>query len=422
MTRTEAAPGFQPLPGELLPLFLAQQQGCCTPGEDADELWARLESLSGYAARAELWEGEIIPARLRRYDSAWLDSLMQAGDLHWLGVDKGKVTFCLGEDLPLLLPLRDAPPVDDLRELLPDEHARYTLQALAMKSSLRLQELTARLWQGVWQGVISNDSVAALRRGIANDFQPPKLPEVEESRQRSRRVSRSGFSRWAGAAPFAGNWYRLPEPLPSEDALEEEERAKARARLLLDRYGLLFRELLQHELPALQWPSVFRALRLMELSGEVLAGCFFLGIPGLQFIAPRAFRQLQRTLPESAVWWINACDPISCCGLPLDAFRARLPRRLPGNYLVYRGQEPVLFLLRGGKELQFFVDAQDPDLQRFFAPLHHLLERRFQPVMHLTVETINGDSACQSPFLDTLAISFDVVRDSSRAFVARRLR
>ncbi len=371
LTRAEAAPNFQPLPAEQLPLFLAQQQGCCTPGEDADDLWERLQRLSGYAARAELWEAEILPARMSRYDGAWLDSLMQEGDMHWLGVDKGKVSFCLDDDLPLLLPVRGDSAEDELRDLLPDAHARYTLQALAMKTSQRMQELVARLWDGVWRGVISNDSAAALRRGIVNDFQPPKLPEVDERRSRSRRVARAGLARWTGAAPFAGNWYRLPEPLPFEDALEEEERAKDRARLLLERYGLLFRELLQNELPALQWPSIFRALRLMELSGEVLAGCFFLGIPGLQFISPRAFRSLQRKLPERAVWWVNACDPIACSGLPLDAFRGRLPRRVPGNYLVYRGQQPVLFLLRGGKELQFFVRPgrpRPPALLRSTAP------------------------------------------------------
>ena len=54
-----------------------------------------------------------------------------------------------------------------------------------------------------------------------------------------------------------------------DDLLEIEERKKDRARMLLDRYGIVFRELLQREAPGFRWADVFRPLRLMELSGEV---------------------------------------------------------------------------------------------------------------------------------------------------------
>lgn len=420
MTRAAATPNFTPLPAEVLPLFLAQQQGLCVPGESADDLWARLEQLSGYAAAAEQWEEAILPARMRQYDPAWLDSLLQEGGVHWLGLAKQRVSFCLEDDLALVHAAK-ANPADDLRDLLPDQHARYNLQALAMKNPSRLQDLVGRLWEGVWHGVISNDSVAALRRGITNGFQPPKLSEAE-GRGGRRSAGRGGYARWAGAAPFAGNWYRLPAPPPAEDAMEEEERAKDRVRLLLARYGLLFRELLQWELPAMQWPGLFRALRLMELSGEILCGCFFHGIPGLQFIAPPAFRTLQRSLPAETIWWLNACDPASCCGLQLDAFRGQYPRRLPANYLVFCGQQLVLTLQRTGKELTFLTPTDDPCLPDYLAPLHHLLTRRFQPVLHLTVETINGDPASDSPYLPALATGFDVVKNYKRVFLAERVR
>ena len=79
---------------------------------------------------------------------------------------------------------------------------------------------------------------------------------------------------------------------PSDDLLAAEKRKKVRVRLLLDRYGLLFRELLQREAAPFRWAVLFRSLRLMELSGEVQAGRFFHGMPGPQFIAHRAFRLL----------------------------------------------------------------------------------------------------------------------------------
>jgi len=419
LARAEAVPAFTPLPLDALPLFLAHRQGLCAPGEDMEALGTRVEQLSGYAARAELWEEVIFPARMHRYDGAWLDGLLRESELYWVGTEKGKVSFCLADDLSLIRRAHAAPA--DERDLFPDPQARYTLQALAMKSPRPMAELVERLWAGVWDGTISNDTAAALRRGITNDFQPPALPEAgTAARRHGRSVSKSGFSRWVGAAPFAGNWFRLPAETAGDDLLEEEERAKDRARILLDRYGLLCRELLQHELPALQWPAVFRALRLMELSGEILAGCFFLGIPGLQFIAPPAFRQLQHALPDDAIWWLNACDPASCCGLALVELKSRLPRRLPGNFLVYRGPEPVVIIQRAGKELQFHLAPDDPDFPRCLGPLHTLLERQFRPALHLTVETINGEPAARSPYLDSLALSFDIVRDTPRAIIGRR--
>jgi len=158
----------------------------------------------------------------------------------------------------------------------------------------------------------------------------------------------------------------------------------------------------------------------MELSGEVLGGIFFHGIPGLQFITPRAFRTLQRKLPDS-VWWLNACDPASCCGLPLEGLRGTLPKRLPGNFVAYCGNTPVFIIERNGKALQFLTPPDDLHLPEYLAPIQILLNRRFQPLLHITVETINGENPCTSPYLDVISIAFNVVRDSNRVFVSRRL-
>ncbi|MHB9130976.1 MAG: DEAD/DEAH box helicase [Armatimonadota bacterium] len=419
MARASAVPAFTPLPCESLPLFLAQHQGLCAPGEKADDLWERLEQLSGYPARAELWEEAILPARIARYDTAWLDSLLQQGAWHWVGSEKGKIAFSVEDDLALL---RDTPAEDDLCNLLPDAHARYPLHAISMHSAQRMEDLVGQLWDGVWRGQVSNDTMSALRKGIAMHFQTPKLPQVNEQQRSARRVPRGGFRQWSAAAPFAGNWYRLPVPPPPDDLLEQEERAKDRVRLLLNRYGILFRELLQWEVPAFQWSGLFRALRLMELSGEIVTGHFFLGIPGLQFISHEAFRVLQRKTPAEAIWWMNACDPASCCGMNLAPLKGRLPKRLPGNYLVFRGQQPVMIIEREGKNLTFHLPPDDPQFGLCLTPLHNLLERRFQPILRLTVEKINDGNPCESPYLDALALHFEVIRDSNRAFLAKRLR
>jgi ATP-dependent Lhr-like helicase len=414
LQRAAAVPAFTPRPCAALPLLLARWQGITDPGEGDDALWERLGQLSGYAARAELWEEALLPARLAPYDPGTLDRLLQEGQWHWVGAGKGVVSFCLDDHLPLL---RDTAPRADT--LLPDAHAHYPLQTLALQSSLRLHELVAALWDGVWAGAISNDAVAALRKGIATGFQAPKLPEVSPAQRAAHRAPRGGFQRWSATAPFAGNWYRLPAPEPPEDRLEEEERTKERVRLLLARYGILFRELLVTEAPALQWSGLFRALRLMELSGEIVTGCFFEGIPGLQFMSHEAFRLLQRAHPPR-VWWINACDPASPCGLPLAPLKGTLPRRLPGNWLVYRDTDLLAVVERNGKTLTFHLPPEHPDTVQSLAPLHALLERRVRPELRLTVETINGDPAGTSPYLPLLAAHFDTVKDGGRVFVGRR--
>jgi ATP-dependent helicase Lhr and Lhr-like helicase len=80
---------------------------------------------------------------------------------------------------------------------------------------------------------------------------------------------------------------------------------KERARMVLARFGVIFRELLEHELPPLRWPRLFRALRLLELSGEIVAGHFFDGIPGLQFATHEAIRKLAHPLPSDRLYWTH---------------------------------------------------------------------------------------------------------------------
>jgi ATP-dependent Lhr-like helicase len=232
---------------------------------------------------------------------------------------------------------------------------------------------------------------------------------------------RTGFFRWQGALPFAGNWFLLPQVESTKDLLEIEERKKDRVRILLDRYGILFRELLERELSAFRWGNLFRTLRLMELSGEVLAGYFFHGIPGPQFISHQAFRILQRRLPEDAVYWVNAADPASLCGIQLDATKRALPKRIAGTHLVYRGTGLIAVSRQNGRALTFNVLPEDPYLTEYLGFLHHLLARQFHSVRRITIETINGEEAANSPYVDALRTGFDVIIDAKSVVLYRRV-
>lgn len=300
----------------------------------------------------------------------------------------------------------------DFARLFSSPAVRYDFSTLAGLSNGSPEGLAAKLWKEVWLGKLTNDTFASLRHGIENNFKVSDPAALMARRSRRRRGSkRVAFSMWKGSLPMAGNWMRIPWPEREEDLLERAEREKERARLLLDRYGILFRELLRNELPAFSWGNIFRALRLMELSGEVLTGYFFRGIPGPQFISHEAFRMLQKKFPKEPVYWICATDPASVCGIRLDALQGKLPRRVPGTHLVYHGRKLVMESRRSGKTLIFHVPENDPHLQSYLGLFRHLLTRRFQPVRRIVIETINGENASLSPYSDAFRISFDLSID-----------
>jgi len=261
-----------------------------------------------------------------------------------------------------------------------------------------------------WDGRVTNDTFVAVRKGIASKFQPTELAAGRRPGRRLRR--RGAAARWQASRPFYGGWSPIPDPLEPLDALEREELAKDRARLLLDRYGVLFRELLRRELPPLQWSRVFRALRLMELSGELLAGHFFRGVPGLQFISHGAFRELRRGLPEDAVYWLSAADPASVAGVRVEGLEGELPPRHVTTFLVYHGARTVLVVRRRGRELDFRVGADHPALGEYVEVLKVLLTRQVRPLRSLEVETINGEPARHSPYCGPLSEIFRLDRQT----------
>jgi ATP-dependent Lhr-like helicase len=89
--------------------------------------------------------------------------------------------------------------------------------------------------------------------------------------------------------------------------------------------------------------------------------------------------------------------------------RGTLPKRLDSTHLVYRGPELALVSERNGKALTFHVEPEDPDMQSFFGPLRHLLQRGFMPHKRIQIETINGEEAGRSPYVDALRTAFELM-------------
>ena len=173
-------------------------------------------------------------------------------------------------------------------------------------------------------------------------------------------------------------------------------------------------------MPQFQWAVLFRSLRLMELSGEILSGHFFNDIPGLQFMLPRAFQKLQAALPENAVYFMNAVDPASVCGIPLPAVKQRFPKRLPTTLLVFKGRELKLVSLGSGKDLLIHAEPGDDSLVEYLACLNHLLTRPVKPLKKILVETINTAPAGKSPYVSDFETVFDVLPDYRKITLYRK--
>lgn len=412
-TRNQHRSEFSALPLQKLGLFWATHQGVLSERVGAAEgLADTLAQLTTLAAPAALWEQEIFPARLRPYQSAWLDALLSAGELMWIGRGNEKLTFVVPDDL-LLLPDPIAR-LSDTHLLPPEGHHRVAELAHSLGKSST--EVAAELWQLAWAGEVTNDGYASVRQGLLRRFKErTEEPQIVLIRGR-RRLGRQRQH------PYAGLWSRAPETAALEaelDPLDRIERNKERARILLDRYGVLFREVVTREPHGYSWRDIFSALRLMELSGEVSSGHYFEEILGVQFATPQAIEMLNRGLRRDAIYWLSALDPACPTGLGLGAPLSALPPRRMGNHVVWRGDQIVLVSTGGGKELTIHLALDDQKWQDYFTFFKVALSRESAPRKRIEIFTINGESSVKSPWRAKLAELFDL-SSSPRSITLQR--
>ncbi|MCK5147860.1 DEAD/DEAH box helicase [bacterium] len=419
MTRLAGRPELVPLPATALPFFLAQKQGLILPGHSEADLEKRLDALLGFAAPAAHWETEILPARIHIDTHRMMDGLLSETGLIWMGTGEKTLSLIFENDRELIT--EHSAKEADVSTLFPDANGRYDIMSIAANSGQSVNVVTSQLWKAAWQGSVTTDTMAPLRKGITTKFKSPDIarPEVPGRLHSSRRMR---FDRWKGSLPISGHWRLLPPIHTVDDPVSHQELNRDRVRLLLDRYGILFKGLLDRELPLLRWSALFRTLRLMELSGEIVSGQFFEGISGLQFAAPETVTLFQEKIDDKAVYWMNATDPASPCALPIKGLRENLPRRVDSNYLVFRGAELILISQRKGRDLKINIDIDDPDISRAFAPLHHLLQRHLKPVHRIVIESINGEDAAKSEYAAAIKARFETQADHRYLTLYRKIQ
>lgn len=427
MQRNRKRSSFEPLPVRFLSLYLASQQGVNGGCGGEEALHAFLDQFCGFGSHVECWEELIIPARIDSYQQAWLDRCLVENDIVWRGVGLGRLCFEYEHEHALFSDMAS----DELTEsesrlyeyLTTRLGSRFQYKGLANAVEMSPAELESCLWSLSWKGKISNDSFSALRKGVRSHFKIHGNRDESATRavprnkglspRRRGRLALRRSMREAGVG-YPGNWFALPEERESIDYIETLELQKERARLVLSRYGVVFREILDREIEPLKWRNLFKALRIMELSGEVVAGCFFEGIAGLQFASHEGLRRLKSGFDESSVYWISAVDPASVCGLGLEGLGGSLPMRVASNLLVYRGTEVVLEIGRKGKSLRFHVEVEDRDMDRILEGVKHLLRAAGSIGSRVLVEEINGVDARTSPYLLVLESIFRMHADHKR--------
>lgn len=390
LARKSARPSVDERPSSDLPLFLAKIQGLA--GSRRDRPW---EALAGWTAPVRLWETELLPARLPDYSPALLDRSFEEGRCLWFGAGREIVGLCAPEDLDLVLP--DRPSESTLvPEVLSD------FWALRDASGLSPEDCARVLWEEAWRGAAASDSWGTLRSGTRTDFGATAVPiprPEPSSFGVPRRIPRALRDRWRGGPPVEGRWFSLgaegdPDPL-DRDQLDRE-----RVRFLARRWGILCRPLLERELPALGWGRLLGAMRALELAGEILAGRFFAGLGGLQFMSLEAF-ELFRTMEDAGeVYWVNACDPGSLAGIAVEGLPYETPVRTAASRLCYRGSRLAAVSLRNGRDLRILDDGEDPATTLAFLKVPRT--RQADPERKIVVDTVNGVAAAAGPFAASL--------------------
>lgn len=410
LARKKARPVFKPLPLSHLPLFLAAWQGITSPGTGMETFKKVLEQNFGYPGQPPLWENEFLPLRVKDYSPSFLDTLLAQTNLLWFGCKKGYLGFSLLEDYDLFYECKETNQENESDMFFPSSSGispgeasggKFSFWEILDHTRMTTGKLTEALWKAVWRGEISNESYDVIRKGIRVKFRPESTGMDYTRNTGIRRARRVGYNRWKTSRPSQGAWFRLPVFPYMDDRLIYEEIKKERVRQLFLRYGILFRNMLSSELSPLKWKELFKTLYLMELSGEILSGYFFEGVRGAQFISKDAYRRLCQGFDENKIFWINSTDPV----YPYDALKTHdrdLPYRHPSTHIVFHGSNPVLISRKKGKEIEFRVKPDDPDIQHYAGFFRFLINRKTNPLKSVRIEKINDLPVSKSPYCDSL--------------------
>ncbi|GAA4062629.1 Lhr family helicase [Actinomadura miaoliensis] len=416
--RAEVEPSPPEALGRFLPAWHGIAGGSRLRGIDA--LVQAIEQLQGAAVPASALETLVLPSRVPGYSPALLDELTSAGEVIWAGQGglpggDGWVSLQLADTAPLLMPepapITLTPVHQAVLDALGDGGALF-FRTLSDRVNATVtasdQDLVTAVWDLVWAGLLTNDTLAPLRAALGSG-RPAHRARATRRRGRPVLPSRTG------PPTVAGRWWPLPER--ESDATR---RSHALADALLERYGIVIRGAVAAERAPGGFAGVYPVLRAFEESGRCRRGYFVEGLGAAQFALPGAVDRLRALRPrEPADPWetpvrrdddralvLAAADPANPYGAALpwperddEVASGHKPGRKAGALVVLVEGRLVLYVERGGRTLLTWSD--DP---RVLQPAVDALALavREGALGKLTVERADGESIGRSPLAAAL--------------------
>ena len=357
---------------DFMRFLFAWQRVAAARMEGPDALGVIISQLEGYEAAAGAWESEILPARIKGYESDWLDDLCLAGRATWARLRPLHLRINGAESKPS--PVRSTPitllsrrhaalwsSLSPKPEGVPHspaaqtvasyirEHGASFFDELVIGTSLLRTKVEEALSELVALGQVASDSFAGLRALLVpvNERKPIALRSPYR-RRRGANVGMEDAGRWALA-------HRA-----RTDSVNRDEAIEHVARSLLSRYGVVFWRLLEREAPWLPaWRDLLRVYRRLEARGEIRGGRFVAGFSGEQFALPEAvgkLREVRREKESDALVSLSGADPLNLVGIITPGPKLA---SLTGNRVLYRDGIPIAIF--SGQEVQFLQTLETKD-------------------------------------------------------------
>ena len=322
--------------------FLFAWHGLEERREGPAGLLAVIEQLEGFEAPAAAWEDSIFAARLRGYDPSWLDTVCLTGRVVWLRrtgpsapragtTTATRIAFIDRRHLAAWRPAGTEEEDPEalaamssrarrVREILRTGGAQF-FDDLRVQSGLLATQVEDAVAELVAGGHVTADGYAGLRALV----------------RRNRRAG--GLRRRMDPFGDAGRWCLVDSRLPPDHAAPAEPLDRI-ADVLLRRYGVVFRKVLEREAGLPPWRELVRVLRRREDRGEVRGGRFVNRFSGEQFALPEAvgeLRRIRRAAPSGRVLTLSAADPLNLTGIVTAGDRVS---STAAREVVYRDGEP----------------------------------------------------------------------------------
>lgn len=352
----------EPVEQEALARFLPAWHNVPPSRRGMEALVESLGVLSGSAIAVSTIEADILPARVLGYRPSMLDELCTAGEVIWIGAGAvgardGRVRLTFADQLPLLAPgweERERPEGsihESIRVLLAERGASFWNQMRSAAPGSNDDEILAALWDLVWAGEVTNDSLAPLRAVIGG----AKVKSTTATSRSSRVGGRPRPGRLNRIGPPAGQGrWSLVAPL-LETTAHPTEASYAQALQLVERYGVVTREGVLAEGISGGFSNVYGVLKVLEERGQVRRGYFVDGLGAAQFAVPGAVDRLRaaRETPDPLLHPDDVPDPIVLATTdPANPYGATLP--WPESAGRPARNVSSLVVLRAGKLLAWF--------------------------------------------------------------------